>query len=101
MNKTSIERTINKVLVHVPTELENFEISQKASSNVDYFGHDEHRNFFIQFKSSAAKGYLFKDVDLKVITEGSVADSIGAFFAKNIKGKFEAKQVDYRIEIAR
>ncbi len=108
MNKNVIERTINGVLVHVPTELETYYLSKKESSNVDYFGHNINasvveqtdHNFWIQFKGGKGS-YVFSKVSVELIIEASKADSIGSFFAKNIKGKFESTAVDYRVELAK
>lgn len=64
----------------VDDRLKGFDLMQKPSSNVDYYGTNGVDTIFIQFKNG--QSYLYPNVKKEVIEEMLAAESIGKFMAK-------------------
>ncbi len=78
---------INDINVIVNPVLNGFSIHSKPSSNVEYFGIDSlHSRLFVQFKNGSS--YIYKDVNINILNEIQVADSVGKYFSANIPDRF-------------
>lgn len=63
------------------------------SSNIAAIGHDaETGKLHVQFKSGGT--WVYDDVPAETHAAMTNADSVGSYFHKNIKGKFEGKRRD-------
>ena len=79
----------------VAESVSNFVVFRKPSSNVEFFGHDkEHDLMFFQFKHGA---YLYTGVPAEVAEKAETSESIGKFFASEIKGKYECVKADGKL----
>lgn len=75
------------------------ELVKIKSSQIDEIGHDaETSTLFIRFKAKPgqAKGalYSYSDFDSDAYINFATAESIGSYFYKNIKGKYNFAKVD-------
>jgi hypothetical protein len=78
-----------KIIVeeHVVDEkLKGFDIMQKPSSNVDYYGTNGVDTIFIQFKNGGS--YFYPNVTKELIEEMLKSESIGKFMASLAKGGY-------------
>jgi hypothetical protein len=58
--------------------LAGFELKQKSSSNIEFYGSNENQ-IFVQFKNGGA--YIYKNIEEKTIQDLHQAESIGKFVA--------------------
>lgn len=70
---------INGAAHQTDPRLAGFEIKQKPSSNIEFYGSNGTDQIFVQFKSGGS--YLYKGVDLDIIQLMNQAESIGKFIA--------------------
>lgn len=67
--------------------LTGFDIQQKPSSNVSFYGYDEkYQRLFIQFKNGNA--YIYKDIKPELFADMQKAESVGKFFSSTIAGRY-------------
>ena len=68
-----------------------------SSSNIKSIGYNvEYKILEIEFHSKAVYGYL--NVDSKTVVELLLADSVGKYFASNVKNKFKCVKGEYSEE---
>jgi hypothetical protein len=67
----------------IDEQLQGFNLMQKPSSNVDYYGTNGTDTVFIQFKNGVS--YLYSNVSKEHITEMLNAESIGKFVVQVLK----------------
>lgn len=82
---------INVSEYHVDDRLQGFDIRQKESSNVDYYGSNGNDKIFIQFKNGVS--YIYNDVKKQDIDEMNEAESIGKFMASLARKKYAFTKV--------
>ncbi len=88
---------INGNKLQVDNLLLGFEIYQKQSSNVEYFGID-HGNgrLFVQFKGGTG-AYIYDGVPIDAMHAAVQAESIGKFISSTIVGKYESEKHSMRL----
>lgn len=70
--------TIGNNKVNVPEELAGYELHQKQSSQVEFFGiHKLNKSLYVQFKNGG--GYVYPNCSEELLTKAVNADSIGSF----------------------
>jgi hypothetical protein len=85
---------INLAEYIIDDSLQGFEICQKPSSNVDFYGTNG-KDIFIQFKNGGT--YIYENVPKEIIDEMHKAESIGSFVSKYLTKKFEFKKFDNKL----
>jgi len=76
----------------VNSNLKNWQIHPQRSSYVDYIAiNTSIIELFLQFKNGTC--FIFKDVPIETMNDAIEANSIGRFYKKSIKGKFENELV--------
>jgi hypothetical protein len=94
-NHSNMEQYKIIVTEHVIDDrLQGFEIMQKPSSNVDYYGTNGIDTVFIQFKNGTS--YIYHNVDKADIDEMNKVDSIGKFIGSNLK-KYGYTKIDLKL----
>lgn len=83
-----LKTIINDQPHNTDPRLAGFEIKQKPSSNIEYYGNNENQ-IFVQFKNGGA--YLYKDVAPDTIKQMHQAESIGRFISVLSKGNIYVK----------
>ena len=74
-----------------PKRKPNWTINVDGSSNIAQAKYNvKKEKLLIQFAGGAK--YVYSDVDLDTIVEFTLADSVGSYFHKNIRNRFEAKK---------
>ena len=64
-----------------------------VSSQLSFIGYDEDKaELFVTFKKGQT--YKYSDVPKAIFTRLKNADSVGSFYATNIKGKYESEKVN-------
>jgi hypothetical protein len=77
----------------VDDQLQEFEIIQKESSNVNFVGVDmARRKVYVQFKNGS--GYMYSDVDLDTLSFLPAAASIGKFVSSYLVKKFPSEKFE-------
>jgi hypothetical protein len=84
---------INDKEYHVAGMLEAFNIQQKPSSNVEFFGTNSAGSVFVQFKNGNT--YIYSNVHAGRIEEMNAAESIGRFVPK-LKA-YPCEKIDRRL----
>jgi hypothetical protein len=74
------QQTINDKAVHVDSRLDKFNIHQKPSSTVEFFGHNDEGQVFVQFTNG--NSYIYNNVHQRTIVEMNAAESIGKFIPR-------------------
>lgn len=65
------------------------------SSNLEQIAFDvKTSTLYIRFKSNVRVHYVYSDVKEELYRQFMAADSLGSFFARQIKGVFEFKKVE-------
>lgn len=86
--QTENQIILGETVYSFETALKGFEIKNKPSSNVAFYGYDEHYNrLFIQFKNG--NSYIYKDIKPELFAEMDKSESVGKFFSQNIAGRYE------------
>jgi hypothetical protein len=90
-----MEQYIINVAEHqVDSLLDGYEIAQKPSSNIDYYGSNGKDTIFIQFKNGVS--YLYLNVDKASIDQMQAAESIGKFIG-TLSKKYTYTKVDRKL----
>lgn len=90
-----MEQLIINVNEHkVDDRLKGFEIRQKESSNVDYYGSNG-TTIFMQYKHGVS--YLYKNVTPQDIDEMNNAESIGRFMAGLARKKYQYEKIEIEL----
>jgi hypothetical protein len=93
--KAIMEKYIRILAEHqVDSLLDGYEIAQKSSSNVDYYGSNGIDTIFIQFKSGGS--YLYLNVDNATIDEMHATESIGKFIG-TLSKKYTYTKIDRKL----
>jgi len=62
-----------------------------VASQISRVGYDKaEKKLYVDFKTG--KNYVYHDVEESVYKEMITAESVGSFFSKNVKGKYEYGQ---------
>lgn len=92
MNQPNFTTTINGKPVVCNTNLQGFIILKMASSNVDYYAINKPTGeLFIQFLNGQC--YVYDKIPKEVLELAEDCESIGKYYYKFIKGKYEEKNV--------
>lgn len=96
MNTNHIQGQINGKAVSYPQELKDFDLHQKPSSNIVYFGVNKSSGqLFIQFTSGS---YILSDVPEAEQENFTQADSVGRYYHAFLKGRYETHKVELKVE---
>lgn len=102
MNEPTFTTQVNGVIVTCNPNLKGFKIFKKESSFIDYYAilavTPSEGDLFIQF--NAGNCVVFSRVPKEVLDLGQSAESIGTFYHKFIKGKYDNMPVDDRCIVA-
>lgn len=80
---------------HIVNEkLQGFELMQKPSSNIDYYGTNG-KDIFVQFQNG--NSYIYENVPKETIEEMKSAESIGSFVFKHLAKKFSFKKFELKL----
>lgn len=92
---TSNKETINVIIKEI---IKDFNLHQRPSSNVEYFGyHKDDQKLLIQFKSGSS--YIFSEVPEQTFVDLTTAESTGKFVGANVVGKFSVNKHAERLVI--
>jgi hypothetical protein len=79
----------------IDEKLQGYELMQKPSSQIDYYGTNG-KDVFLQFKNGTS--YIYENVPTETIADMKSAESIGSFVFKHLKKlpfrKFDLKLVN-------
>lgn len=77
----------------IDPQLQGFDLKQKPSSNVDYYGTNG-KDIFVQFQKGTS--YIYESVPKEIIEEMKTVESIGSFVFKTLK-KFPYKKIELKL----
>lgn len=87
---------LNKMRLVVDDRIDSFEIFQKDSSNVEFFGIDPVQDKLImQFRNGTS--YIYSGLSMDLMKAAMNCESIGKFFSSQIAGKFESQKIAERL----
>lgn len=80
----------------IDDRIDSFQIFQKPSSNVEFFGIDPVSDRLVmQFRNGTS--YIYSGIPTDLQKEAISCESIGKFFSNNIAGKYESHKVGERL----
>jgi len=86
------KKTINGIVYIIPENLSTFDIKIRESSNVAFFGFNEAKQLFVQFKSKAS--YIYEDLtDDHIAMVNDENESIGKFVANILTKNYHGRRV--------
>lgn len=88
--------TLNAMSLVIDDRIDSFEIFQKPSSNVEFFGIDHASDKLVmQFRNGTS--YIYSGIPVDLLKQAIACESIGKFFSNQIAGKFESHKVAERL----